>query len=364
MKQLKNNTEIHHIRFENKEMEAFVELQNTAGITLGIEMGKDQAVQHYPPLTEHNGALYYNKLKYHFQQIISYIKSSLQINLMDTERFDLNLYSQKEERITSEIKKADHDLLLASRELMKSEDRNDNKALPKKKRFKWVRIICILFVTADFFFSASSLQKIGFAFWAAHIVALAIGIGIYISAEMTPILISKINNKKGRVLVFIGILLFFIAIFYGLAYLRTSGKVSNDGDTMRRISFVFLNLFLLLISIVFIWFSRVTQAEQEQLDRYLLCVTKKEMARVAKANLEDKREQLHKEKQDALTAYNALVTYGSDMERRVIDAYHSAFAEYCSANVYHRYLSLEKGTPPFFNNPPELLMVHFTNQKK
>jgi hypothetical protein len=200
---------------------------------------------------------------------------------------------------------------------------------------------------------------------AAYVVALAIGIAIYIAAEMTPVLISKINNKKGKVLAFIGILIFFIALFYGLAYLRTSGKDELEGGAIRRISFVLLNLFLLLISIVFIWYSRITKQEQEQLDRYLLCVAKKDEARVLKANLEDKLEKLLREKQDSLTAYNALLTYGSDMERRVVDAYHSAFAEYCAANVYHRNdLSLEKGTPPFFNNPPEALTVHFIHQKK
>lgn len=359
----KINTETHHLRFENKEMEKHVELQNEAGIALAIGSGKDQAVQHYPPIGEKIGVLYYNKVKYHFQQIISYIKATLQINLTETDTLNHQNYTQKEDRIKADIKIADHELILASRELMKSEDRNDHKALQKKKRFIWVRIICVLFVSADFFFSAKSLQKIGFNFLAAYVVALAIGIGIYIAAEMTPILISKINNKKGKVLVFIGILIFFIAIFYGLAYLRTTGKVEDD--TIRRISFVLLNLFLLLTSIVFIWFSRITKLEQEQLDRYLLCVAKKDGARILKSNLEDKLDKLLQEKQDALTAYNALLTYGSDMERRVVDAYHSAFAEYCAANVYHRNdLSLEKGTPPFFNNPPEPLTLHFINQKK
>lgn len=365
MKISTTKNEITALRFENKELEAEITRQNLEGIDLSVELGKDQAINLQPSLSEtSSGHIHYNKIRYHFQQVISHIKSVLQPNLTEATSIDHDSFDRKEKRISASLKTANHNLGLAGRELQKSQDKGDHLFQIKKRRFGFVRLLCVLLVSADFFFSASSLQKIGFNFLAAHIVAAAIAAAIYFAAEMTPVWLEKVGSQKKKRIRAILVFVLFTIVFSFLAYLRTTGQDGETSGTLvRRLSFIILNLFLVGISILLIAHTRLIKSEQQRLDRYLTLKAKQAEVLDEKTKLEAELDEILQERKKLIDAEKALMIYGGDLEQQVTDAYHSAFSQYCAANLYNRSdYKAEVKPPRFFNHPPKPLTLYFPKQ--
>ena len=346
------------LRLKNAELEEQLKERNKEAIQIANDTGKDQAVQeNTPPLSAESGIMWYRPIKSFCQESLSLIRTALQPDAPERQ-VNHEYYGKVEQNKRDHIETIDHDLGLAKREVQKATDAGKHLGGVKKRRFQKVRLLCGLFVSADFFFSGSALSKIGLSFIAAYIVAFALAAAILAAAEGIPFIIEKLKGRSKKFAVTVFIFSLFGVLFYWIAYLRTSGGNGLYSGTPRMV-FVGLNMFLLLISTFLIWRYRPTKQELEAWDEYSEvkrnCNDLEKKKQIAEVELITILEEYHDKVQEA----KVILILGSDLERQVEDGYFRAYSVYCEANCKYRKDSKAGAFPIFMNDNPEPLTFHF-----
>lgn len=345
------------LRLKNVELEEQLKERNQEAIQIANETGKDQAVQeNTPPLLAENGIMWYRPIKSFCQESLSLIRATLQPDAPERQ-VNHEYYNKLEQNKRDHIETIKHDVGLAKREVQKSTDAGKHLGGLKKRKFRKVRLLCGVFVSADFFFSGSALTKIGLTFIAAYIVAFALAAAILAAAEGIPFIVEKINGRAKKIVVTIIMFSLFGVLFYWIAYLRTSGNGLYSGTP--RMVFVGLNMFLLLISTFLIWRYRPTKKELEAWDEYSEVKRNCDVLEKKKENSEAELITILEEYHDKVQEAKAILILGSDLERQVEDAYFRAYSVYCESNCKYRKDSKGGAIPAFMNDDPEPLTFHF-----
>lgn len=357
----KKQTPLTKLRYENKELENRTTARNEEVVVIARDLAHDHSISNTPPLEEKRGIVWYRKLKNFCQQTLSDIKAALQVDITKNTK-EYRVLDEKEKQIRTEISQADHQSTLKKREVEKARNAGKDKARAKKRRFFWVRILCVLFMSADFFFSAASLQKIGIGKFGAYMIGASIAIGILSVAEGVPYILARIEGRVKRIVTVCLIFLGMSLIFYAIAYLRTTSTDGTVSSGTPRMIFVGLNLFLLLVTVFIQWRHRPTKQEIADLDEFLALEKELKALESKKNSLNQDVLSVISERQELEDMERILRIYGSDLEEQVQDAYHTAYTEYCNSNLMHRSDNTQGQIPPFMESDPEPLMFHFKNQ--
>lgn len=227
-----------------------------------------------------------------------------------------------------------------------------------------LQLICgliglILIVAGDWRYLASSLEAIsGGGNLSASFIALAISISVAVTVHAMILLTPRIKRLLWRRFTRFGSLVFFLVLFYSLAYIRVYHfGYEGDNTTLFITSFVVFN-FLMVFALWFVatkfivpGFSALGEAWKH----------KKKIQKIDRLQTEinalDARIKLReKELRASLTDKIKIREYAKNMERKIQAYYRITWSEYLRSNMENR-----KGpTPMCFNSqPPELQRIEY-----
>ena len=222
-----------------------------------------------------------------------------------------------------------------------------------------IGILALLFiVVGDWKFLAASLENLGGSNLSSSLVALAISISLAVGVHALIVLIPRISKVIWRRLSWTGSLLFFIAIFWTLAYLRLHlGMYDTGNPGFFMVAFVFFN-FLFLLAAWFIGTKFLVPGIYKLMEvrRHRQQHLKIQGLHSDIAAIDNEIALRGRQLRSSLTDKIKMHEHARSLEKTVNSYYRTAIGEYFRNNIENR----TDSTPKCFSSPvPELDRIEY-----
>ncbi len=321
----------------------------------GIESAKDLAKQGLPLATEKgSGEVFYRSITSDFNRCLSDVNVAVQnlgsYNPNETDK----KYDKKEQDARDAEEEAVHKLGLAERAVEKSE--KDGNHLIKKSivRLNIIRIVCILLGGCEVMYSFRTLQGLGLTPMGCLMLACIIACTNFFVAELTPFILSKVQTRKKKILVLVGIIGSMLTFFTVLSLTRSAGTI------FVKFSFILINMLILITSMILMLKFYVTKAERQLHHTHNELVKKQEERFADKVEATDRIYHVQKERSDEHALKKAIRTYSVDLEKKIRDEYIRIYGIWCTTNIQYRQSA---DYPAFFSQNPTPLMFNYLKVK-
>lgn len=218
---------------------------------------------------------------------------------------------------------------------------------PVYRSLIFVLILTGLIFLGDTAFNALAFQTIGENLLMALIISLVISLCIFLYSHFIPFWIKSETSLFRKRLILIGALLFAIALFIGMAFLRVT-YLAKHNVTVNPVIFVVINLFLLIVSGLVSYFMLPTHTEVKT------AWTKSKILRIIK-KLKEQLEIKKQEKkslaewiQQILKYRLRLIQYSNDVVATIHKMYKNRLGDFMSTNLVFR---TDKIVPPCYSKP-------------
>ena len=252
--------------------------------------------------------------------------------------------------LASELEKKETDFRLKKRELEKC----DNTLKKKAKRYKWIRFVLMFLVLVDTLISGTALQAMGYPLITSYVIGLAIGIGIFFTAEYLHEIIAwgKTLWQKRAIAITVFVVLFIL--FYVLGIFRTTTFRNNEvfGEGAGPFYFACLNLFFTGVASLVVTFAGLSKTEKKIWDKY--CIAEEETKELQKEveTLKTQITQVRKQQKESELARKQIQIYAHDIQELVQRLYEDSQKTFFSTNCIHR---SDGKVPKFFEQPIPML---------
>ncbi|WP_114490715.1 hypothetical protein [Candidatus Ulvibacter alkanivorans] len=350
---LKENENITVFRYrvedlEKKLLEQHETIKNEIAIPLGKDLGNMQPSK---PEPECEKDVYSGVIGGAYSKMMMTAKKELQSEIESH-----HILADKEEtkrtlkELNSELEKKGTDHRIKKREVEKC----DHTLKKKAKRYRWTRIALMFLILVDTLISSAALQAMGYPLLTSYIIGLAIGIGIFFTAEHLPDIIAKgrtPNQRRAIAFVVFGLL---FMVFYVLGIFRTTTLKGSMvfGNGAGAFYFACLNMFITTIAAAVVHFKGLSRNEKRIWDTYR--IAEEDEQRIAKEvkALKVSIAQVHKKQKESELARTQIQIYAHDVEELIQRLYEESLKTFYSTNCIHR---SDGKVPKFFEHPIAML---------
>lgn len=346
-----NSVTVFRYKMEDLEKK-LVQEHETIKQEIAIPLGKDLAnMKPSKPEPECEKDVYSLVINGAYSKMMMSAKKELQSEIeshhiiADREETDKKL-----EALETELEKKETDYRLKKRELEKC----DNTLKKKAERYKWTRVILMFLVLVDTLISGTALQAMGYPLITSYIIGLAIGIGIFFTAEHLPEIIAKGKTQWQKRLIAVTVFAVLFVVFYVLGIFRTTTFRNSEvfGNGAGPLYFACLNLFFTTVATLVVYFAGLSLAEKKIWDKY--CIANDEAKELHKEveNLKEQIVQVRKEQKESELARKQIQIYAHDIQELVQRLYEESQKTFYSTNCIHR---SDGKVPKFFEQPIPML---------
>ena len=333
---------------ENKLYQEHEAIKNEIAIPLGKDLGNMKPSK---PEADCEKDVYSGVISGAYSKMMMTAKKELQSDieshhiLADKEEADRKL-----KELETELEKKETDYRLKKRELEKC----DNTLKKKAQRYFWSKIILFFFTGVDCVISSSALQSMGYPLITSYIIGLAIGIGIFFTAEHLPEIIDKGKTLWQKRLIAFTVFTVLFIVFYVLGIFRTTTFRGNEvfGNGAGPFYFACLNLFFTAVATLVVYFAGLSRAEKKIWDKYRIAEDEAKALKIEVEELKERITEVRKEQKESELARKQIQIYAHDIQELIQRLFEEAQKTFYSTNCIHR---SDGKVPKFFENEIPML---------
>ncbi len=355
--QVTENNSITVFRYRMKDLERKIhEEHEKIKKEIVIPLAKDLAdMQPNRPEPECENDVYTGVINGHYSKLIMTAKKETQSEIETYHILaDNEEASKKLIVLESELEKKQTDHRLKKREL----ENCDNTLKKKAQRYKWIRLILFFLVLVDTLISGTALQAMGYPLITSYILGLAIGIGIFFTAEYLPEIIAKGKNPWQKRLIALSVFSALFVVFYVLGIFRTTTFSGTQvfGSGVGPFYFACLNLFFTAVATLVVYFAGLSRNEKKIWDKYR--ITEEEALKLkSEVDALDKEiTEVRKRRAESELARKQIQIYADDIQELIQRLYEESQKTFYSTNLIHR---SDSKTPKCFEAPIPTLPIFY-----
>ncbi len=328
---------------ENKLTQEHETIKNEIAIPLGKDLGNMNPSK---PEVDCEKDVYSGVISGTYSKMMMTAKKELQSEIESHHIIaDKQEADGKLQELEKELEKKETDYRLKKRELEKC----DNTLKKKAQRYKWTRLILMFLILVDTLISGVALQAMGYPLITSYIIGLAIGIGIFFTAEHLPEIISKGKTLWQKRLIAVSVFTVLFVVFYVLGIFRTTTFNGNDvfEDGAGPLYFACLNLFFTAVATLVFYFTGLSRSEKKIWDTYRIA---EEEAKTLKGEVDAIKIQIadvRKEQKESELARKQIQIYAHDIQELIQRLYEESQKTFYSTNCIHR---SDGKVPKFFGD--------------
>lgn len=346
--EIKNNS-ITIFRYKVEDLEKkFTQEHEAIKKEIVMPLAKDLAnMQPSRPEPECVNDVYTGVINGNYSKMITVAKKELQSEIESHHiNADREEAGKKLEELNNELEKKETDYRIKKREL----DKCDNSLNKKASRYIWIKLILFFLVFVDMLISGTALQAMGYPLIISYILGLAIGVGIFFTAEYLPEIIAKGKTQWQKRLIILTVFSALFIVFYVLGIFRTTsfrgGDVFKDG--VSPIYFACLNLFFTTVATLVVYFAGLSRAEKKILDKYRIIQDEVKLLLDEVNDLKQRITEIRKEQKESELARKQIQIYANDIQELIQRYFEESQKTFYSTNLIHR---SDGKTPKFFEHP-------------
>jgi hypothetical protein len=316
---------------------------------VAIPLGQDLA-NRKPCLPEPDSTFdtYTHPIEVRYQSDLRTAEVELQVNIQPEYIDSENALADEElDQLNEKKEKLVNDHRIKSAEV----ERTDKSQLKKDRRYKmFIRPLIFLISIADIFLSGSALENIGLSKGLSYGIGFILGCGIFFLAEHMRDIVEKGRTILQKRIIVISIFTFLFILFMFLGKMRVLGYTNSaleGSQGIKPIFFALINMFITLIAVTTIYFTRLNKEERASIDRYKI---KKDEVNILIKDLKKiidriKEVKILKAKQELTRGQ--IIDYAKYIRNLIQGYYEEAIREFQATN--HKY-RIDGKTVEFFKN--------------
>lgn len=359
-----NNGIVEVIRTDNKHIVDQINNSHREGVSLAEKQAKQDATSNLPPL-KGTAKLFLKFLLAFYNKMVTQMKAEIQSNHHTySANKEIEEFNQEKGKWLKKLNEVRSNLRISKHSF------DDLKScLLVMKNARKAQVIVVLLTMAELILSATSFQIIATNMLFSLILGIVFAGALYASAILGAKLLRKANNKIQFVIYLSVIILILGTLFWSLGQLRMGylTEMSETGEINEYLSpfaFGFFQIFIFLTAIMIKYHYMPTKEEDEQYHTWL--EAKKNIKKLGKQEiqLENDIKTIEVKLRRSLIARKTLISFVSDLEKKIDSMYKEAGHHYIKHNM-HRRSDAKQGIPELFelDNALEDLTLYFQDEE-